>query len=91
MIAKRPPEGGLFAYFFSIFIAATRSISFFVPTFSKSTSIRKSPPIGVILTSLPWPKALCRTLSPTAKLAAGAAFFCGGAGAWAGAFTGGAF
>ena len=74
------------------------SISFFLPTVSKATSVRASPPMGRTESTMPFPKAVCSTMSPCCNCsrgAAGAAFFraedaCrtearGRWGAWAGA------
>lgn len=60
-------------------IAATRSMSFLV-TSAKRISTRKSPPMGVIFMISPSPKAVCLTLSPTAKLAVSTGFGAEGAG-----------
>ena len=43
------------------------SINFFVPTESKATSKRASPPMGFRETIMPRPKAVCSTRSPLWK------------------------
>lgn len=51
---------------------AAFSMSRLVPTRSKATSTRASPPMGRTLRTIPWPKALCRTPSPGCSCSSGA-------------------
>ena len=56
-----------------MYFPAEESISFLVPSFSKATSSMLSGPMGRTVSTVPFPKALCSTLSPTRRLSSGAA------------------
>ena len=49
---------------FLMWAPADFSISFFLPTLSKATSTRASPPMGRTESTMPFPKAVCSTMSP---------------------------
>ena len=60
---RQAPERWLY-YSFFIWLPADFSINFLVPTVSNATSSKASPPMGRTDMTMPFPNAVCSTISP---------------------------